>query len=417
MTTLIIGAGMAGIAAARELMSDNKRPIILEARDRIGGRIYTDHNFADHPVECGAEFLHGEHVPTWKYVHRLGLKTIHWKRQDDALVRMADGSQLTMSEARRRDPEFDITRTWDIPLDQIPPEDESFENYLRRIEFTEAQLQYVRRAYSNAMSESMQFVSAQGTIENMNRDEMGFEDHRIVEGYDVLMDFLAENLDIRLDTTVTVIDWSGDDIQIKTASGETFTATQVIITLPVGVLKSNRIRFVPELPESKLAALEKLTMGPAIKMLYKFPEPILPNNMSAIYSANNPPMWWSPSYQRDTTTQVWTAFATGDWARELLKNGEESALNQGLETLRSELNNASITPTAMKIINWGDDPYACGGYSAALVGGAKVRSQLALPIDNKLFWAGEATAPNNLTATVHGAYLTGKRAAAEILTS
>jgi monoamine oxidase len=126
-------------------------------------------------------------------------------------------------------------------------------------------------------------------------------------------------------------------------------------------------------------------------------------------------MWWSPSYERQTEESVWTAFATGDWARELLLDGEASALQKGLATFRRELNRPDLIPTTMKIANWGGDPFALGGYSASRVGGSTGRAELAQPVAGKLFWAGEATASILLSTTVHGAYLTGKRAATEVL--
>jgi monoamine oxidase len=126
-------------------------------------------------------------------------------------------------------------------------------------------------------------------------------------------------------------------------------------------------------------------------------------------------MWWTPTPEGSDGEQVWLAFATGDWARELLALGETGALEKGLDTLRTELNCPDLQPEAMHLVNWVADEYTLGGYSAVPVGAEKARGVLARPIGNVLFFAGEATAPNPWGATVHGAYMSGRRAAHEIL--
>jgi monoamine oxidase len=126
-------------------------------------------------------------------------------------------------------------------------------------------------------------------------------------------------------------------------------------------------------------------------------------------------MWWSPSFGHASSEQVVTAFATGDWARHLLVSGDSGALERGLDTLRRELNRPDLHPLDCHLMNWPADPFALGGYSVATPGHAGARADLATPLANRLFWAGEATAPNAWAATVHGAYASGRRAAAEIL--
>ena len=158
-------------------------------------------------------------------------------------------------------------------------------------------------------------------------------------------------------------------------------------------------------------------MGPALKLIYRFDQRVLPPGIAALYSAINPPMWWSPSYGHQTDVTVMTAFITGDWALQLYAEGEEGALEHGFETLQSELGRKLPRPQAAVMVNWIDDPFAYGGYSVAPPGAVGAREQLAQPIADRLYWAGEATAPNQWSSTVHGAYASGRRAAAEILVS
>ena len=144
MKVIVIGAGMAGLGAARDLHDTGHEVIILEASNRVGGRTYTRRDVADIPIEFGAELIHGENVVTWEHVNQLGLKTIHWKKQDDSVVRLETGEFMTMKEAREKVPEFDVTRSWNIPNIPARP-NEDWRSYLTRIGFNKRQLQYVKR--------------------------------------------------------------------------------------------------------------------------------------------------------------------------------------------------------------------------------------------------------------------------------
>src|SRR5690606_29782261 len=127
---IVLGAGMAGLSAAHALVDTDLDVLVLEARDRLGGRAHTDRHFAGFPVEFGAEFVHGARVKTWEWIERLGLRTMHWQKAEDSWVRLADGQRLTMTEARRLSRAFDLTRGWDLPDVPARPH-ESFDRYLR----------------------------------------------------------------------------------------------------------------------------------------------------------------------------------------------------------------------------------------------------------------------------------------------
>lgn len=331
-------------------------------------------------------------------------------------MRMVDGSWHIMADALRLYPDFKQVRLWELPDVPVLSGDEDFGSYLQRVGFTDAQLRYVSRTFSNATGDALAHMSASAALAEINDDTPGQNDWRILDGYDRLINAQADGLDIHLNTIIETIEWGGDGVRVITHDGATYEADRAVITLPLGVLQSGDVRFVPELPTKKQAAITCLRMGPVIKMVYRFDEPLQPDSVMAIYSDQNPPMWWTPSYGQDAQgVYVWTAFASGDWARELMSLGEVGALEQGIESLRKELNRPTLKPQAAQLINWPKDPFARGGYSVTPPGGIEARAQLARPIENKLYWAGEATAPLNQVATVHGAYTSGRRAAAEIL--
>ncbi|ADI13264.1 flavin monoamine oxidase family protein [Truepera radiovictrix] len=417
MRVLVLGAGVAGLAAARALKEAGQQVIVLEAKDRLGGRTYTNRDFASVPVEFGAEFIHGERAATWELVRALGLETLPWPKQDDSLVRLEDGRLLSMREARSQCPDFDLTRSWALPeVDALPGED--FHSYLRRIGFSATQLRYVRRSFANACGESMRFLSARAVLEGLREggEESGSEDFRLLSGYDALVRALAAGLEVHLHDPVTEVRWSpGTGVHVRTLGEERYDAEAAIITVPLGVLQAGAIRFSPELPDAKQSALLGLKMGPVIKLVYRFAEAPLPPHVMALYSRLNPPMWWSPSFGHTPPAQehVWTAFVSGDWASELLSLGEAGALEAALASFRSELGRPELTPLGARLVNWPDDPYTRGGYSFVLPGHDGAREKLAAPTP-PLFWAGEATEPEHRAATVHGALLSGRRAAAEV---
>lgn len=412
MDVLVLGAGVAGLAAARALEDAGQRVSVLEAKPRLGGRVYTNHDFAGVPVEFGAEFIHGERAATWELVRSLGLKTLHWNKLDDSLVRLEDGAWLPMREARAHYPDFDRTRSWRLPdIEALPGED--WGGYLGRIGFDRHELRYVKRSFANAAGEAMRFLSAKAMLTHLREGDDG-GDYRILGGYGTIVEALAAGLTIYDDDPVIEVAWEGPGVRAVTLGGEAYEADAAVVTVPLGVLQAEAVRFSPDLPSTKRAALLGLRMGPVVKLVYRFAEAPLDAGVMAVYSRLNPPMWWSPSYGYSTDEHVWTAFVSGDGAAELLTRGEEGALAAALAAFKQELRRPDLEATAARLINWPDDPYTRGGYSFVLPGHDGAREKLAAPTP-PLYWAGEATAPEAQAATVHGALLSGRRAAAEVL--
>lgn len=411
---VVLGAGVAGLSTAHALVDTELDVLVVEARDRLGGRVHTDRSFAGFPLEFGAEFVHGERVPTWEWLERLGLETVHWNKRDDSWVRMADGTRLTMAEARASDPLFDVTRSWALPAVPARPL-ESFGRYLQRIGFQPEQIDYVRRAFANAAGESLRHLDAASMLDSIaGAGDTGHEDFRIVEGYGAVLEALGIGAEIRTQTLVTRVVESQGGVSVFTADGDEIVGKLLVCTLPVGVLAAGDVEFLPGLPPTKLGALRGLGMGPAVKCVYRFREPLTPPGIKAIYASGRAPMWWTPSFGHETDAVVWTAFLTGDAAMDLLRRGEEEALDDALESLRRELGRPGLQAVDARLIDWVSDPLARGGYSYVRPGHRGVRELLAEPTP-PILWAGEATSPEADAATVHGALQSGRRAAKEVL--
>src|SRR5690606_5210566 len=216
---IVIGAGMAGLCAAHALVDTDLDVLVLEARDRLGGRTHTDRHFAGFPVELGAEFVHGARVKTWEWIERLGLRTVHWKKADDSWVRLADGRRLTMTEARSVSPLFDLTRSWDLP-DVAARPFESFDRYLRRIGFDAEQLDYVRRAFANAAGESLRHLDAASMLASLKgqADDCS-EDYRMLDGYGAIIEALGVGLEIVTDTVVEHVAITPAGVTVTAADG------------------------------------------------------------------------------------------------------------------------------------------------------------------------------------------------------
>lgn len=410
---LVLGAGVAGLATAHHLVDTDLDVLVLEARDRLGGRVTSDRHFAGFPIELGAEYVHGEHVVTWEWLDRLGLSTIHWNKLDDSWVRLADGRRLTMAEARATSAAFDLTRSWQLP--PVPPRPlESFADYLVRVGFDAEQLDYVRRSFANAAGESMRHLDATAMLASIaGGDVTGHEDYRIVEGYGALIEALGLGAEIVTGCVVKTVRYDESGVEVEAADGSRFAAKLLVVALPVGVLTAGEVEFEPGLPPGKLSALRGLGMGPVIKLIYRFGEGLTPPEIKAVYAAGRAPMWWTPSYGHEPNSHIWTALVSGDGAVDLLRRGEDGALDSALESLRRELGRPGLQPLDAMLVDWVHDPYSRGGYSYVRPGHHGAREALA-EATPPLLWAGEATAVEANAATVHGALLSGVRAAEEV---
>ena len=260
-------------------------------------------------------------------------------------------------------------------------------------------------------------ISALAMRDEVDGDD--FKQFRIARGYDSLIGWLRAGLDperatIRLGTPVAEVEWRRGNVAVRTASGEELRASKAIITVPIGVLKSpDAIRFTPALRE-KQRALEHIEVGHVVKLVLRFRERFWDDFNFVHNNDDYFPTWWTAAPVR---APIVTGWAGGHAADHLLAEGSEAIVGRALQSLASILG-LSRRRVASKLDaahthDWQADPFSRGAYSYAGVGGSTAYRQLAKPVANTLFFAGEAT--SDQTGTVAGAIESGRRAARQIL--
>jgi monoamine oxidase len=434
----ILGAGAAGLSAAVELARAGRRVTILEARDRIGGRMFTRHDLTA-PIELGAEFIHG-----------LAPEIFGPLQQHGILIEEVQGQSWCQRNGELCSCDFfeQTDKILSAMTDDAP--DESFAAWLERkfpnpesdSRLTEAKANALRFVVGfNAADANL--VSVHWLVHNAHADEkiQGERAFRMAGGYATLIDLFAKQLKaadvpIQLNTVAESVRWSQDGVRIAARrDGEPHEvhARGALVTLPLGVLQARpgevgAVHFDPQLPSQKSDALGKLIMGKVMRVTLRFRarfwERIQPTgckdslaNLGFLLSEDDRfPTWWTHMPQ---TAPIITGWAPAHYAEKLSGESEFFLMDESLASLSSifHLEKAELEKQveAFYCHDWQIDPFSRGAYSYSKVGGEGAQAVLATPVDGTLFFAGEATDVTGHNGTVHGAIASGKRAAQEIL--
>jgi monoamine oxidase len=418
---LIIGAGVAGLAAARSLHDAGYAVTILEARERTGGRVWTNHTWPDIPLDMGASWIHGVvGNPIMELAERFGVETAvseygnlvvydRYGRQlsitevDKLYEYLAEADELIAAaqEETERDMSLASLITATAKADGLTPEQRH-------------QLEYV---LNTAIEQEYAADLDELSLWEWNQDEEQVG-HDVVfpGGYDQIIQPLAAGLDIRLGEVVTAVEYNPSGVIIQTNQGN-FHGRQAIITVPLGVLQKGNIRFSPPLPAWKETAVHRLRMGVLNKTYLRFPHVFWEAEVEFIgHMAERKGEWAEfQSVYRHTGQPVLCGFHVADYGRALELQSDAEIVAGMMAVLRKLYGRHIPNPEASLITRWHSDPFAYGSYSFIPVGtsGAAYET-LARPVENRLFFAGEATHRTH-PSTVHGAYLSGLRAAREII--
>jgi monoamine oxidase len=428
---LIIGAGAAGLAAARALSTAKLKVTVLEARNRIGGRINTHLSpELPSPVELGAEFVHGKPPETLKIVERTRLTlgevpNVHWYFRDAVL------SQSNEFWSR--------IETVMEGLDEEKGADQSFARFLD--EFSRrhaiAEIRSMATLYVEGFhAADANRISVKG-LSKTNRAAAEIDDDkqfRPLDGYMTIMQKLydeavEQGADFRLGTVVRDVEWNGGTVTVIANDFERFKARRLLVTLPLGVLQRGDVAFAPKLT-AKDEAARKLAVGHVVKVTLRFRERFwddltLPTNdgkraelkdFAFIHAPDElPPTWWT---QLPARTPVLTGWAGGTRAERLLSAGNDALRDRSLEALSHIF---AVPPNFLEdslvefyTHNWSTDPFSLGAYSYIPIGGLDAQAELAAPLEDTIYFAGEAVNTLGHHGTVHGALASGLRAAREI---
>lgn len=433
----IIGAGAAGLAAARALIDQDISVVVLEARDRIGGRILTHRDPSTPvPIELGAEFIHGSAPELEEIVGRASLAAVdisgrRWQVVGERL-RPADDFWERLERVMRR-------------LDEKRTPDRSFESFLskrpggRRLAHDRRlALQYVEGFHAADPARVSERALAEGGSpgDDVRERRIG----RVLDGFDRVIEWLAAPLGdrIRLSAVVTRVRWAPGNVSVEVRhpdgrSRPSIDARAAIIAVPLGVLKSpsgeaGAIEFEPEL-RTKRPALDHLAMGSVVRIVLRLSEPFWSSEWFAKHAKTEEldtlsflqtndedfSTWWSAYPVRAPILVGWRG---GLRAGELSQLAQEEIQDRAINSLARQI---GLPPRKLRglveaawLHDWEHDPFSRGAYSYQTVGGVGAPRALARPLRGTLFFAGEAADVDGRTGTVHGAIATGRRAAEEV---
>lgn len=434
---IIAGAGIAGLTAAERLGKAGLRVVVLEARARVGGRVWSLPGLTpENAIELGAEFVHGKPPLLDDYVRKHGLKLFE-----------TTGQTYCPGESGFPEPCGDEWGGIFAKLDKLDPAsfpDETFEQTLRArlADRPEDEKYFARRFVEGFHAANPNRISTHSIIYEDHADHEIEEDRgfHIMGGYGKLVEALVQSLpdSVTLLTRlpVTQIDWRREPVVVLAGAENSehmqeFMAPRVVVTLPLGVLQQElqplgAVTFKPPLVE-KRHALAQLAMGSAIRITLRFDsvfwedpkvmgERVLRDPHFIFGDDPGFPTWWTGAPQHLPMLVGWCA---GPCAEAKASIDEGQLCSEAVQAL-SRIFSLSESFIARQVTHfyyhdWHSDPYSRGGYSYVLAGGMGAQQDLARPLANRLFFAGEATQSDGHHATVHGAFSSGVRVAQEIL--
>ena len=427
---IVVGAGVAGLAAARLLRDAGRTVVVLEARDRVGGRVWTSRD-GGRVTDLGASWIHGiagssVAAAATAFGMRMVEFTVGGYQPDSRPIAHygPDARRLSSEDAHRYVADIHAADAALVDVIARSAPDASYRDVTDAAiaavaaaqEWDDDRAQRVREYFEHRSEEQygagIEDLAAHGLDDDsIDGDEVVFPD-----GYDHLPENLARGLDVRHAHVVTRVEWAPEGVRVTSDRG-VFEADRAVVTVPVGVLKSADFTISPPLPEPVAGALARLRMNAFEKIFLRFDEKFWDDDVYAIRQQGPEAVWWHSWYDltalHDEPTLL--TFAAGPAAQSIRDWNDADVVDSVMLQLRRLFGERVPTPTQIHRTAWQDDPFARGSYAYMTVGSTTDdHDDLATPISGVLHLAGEATWKDD-PATVTAALHSGHRAAERIV--
>ena len=410
---VVVGAGAAGLMAARELKRGGKQVLVLEASNRVGGRVITLYDAtAGVPVELGAEFIHGDAPETTRLCDEARLATVpvtgKQYRSDHGELSQQGAMWQRMSRLYRY---FNSHRKNDRSFQEFLDEKPGGPSLRTERKLSLAFVQGFLAADPKIVS--LKWIGQQG-----NPTKGAIDSRRIVNGYAALIDYLKRDVvgDIRFNVLVERIKWNESGVCIYDQLGKEYRARAVIVTVPLPMLQDASIAFDPEIPTLRHAA-NQLVMGHVERVNVVVKERFWEKKAEDVSFVQTPtrPLnaWWT---RNPLKAPLITGWSGGPPAMELAETGdiEAAAISELARAFGTRRSRVESLVDSIHTYDWTRDPNIRGAYCYARIGGAFAARVLARNFGDRIFLAGEAT-DSGSSGTVEGALVSGKRAASRLL--
>lgn len=409
LDVIVVGAGLAGLTAAKELKAAGREVLVLEATARIGGRALTDDRSFSVPIDLGAAWLHGvEQNPLVALADRAGFRRVDTQLEAPFFI----GSRPATAEEIRR---FGAESA---QVDEAMHAAAERGKDVAASEFLTAGL-----TFRDLIGANIGPLESGAEIEDTSSVDAGlFEsdnDDFLAEGIGAFVAALGRDVPVRLSTPVTRIDYGGSEVVVATSRG-TFRARRALVTVSTGVLAAGKIAFEPPLPERKKAAIAALPMGLLNKVIFEFKREVFPRSAQAnSWVLHDGPGSDDMAFAiRPFGANIAVGFFGGKRAWELERAGDAAAIRIARERLVQMYGpRIAWEVKRVRVTHWGRNPWTLGSYSAAKPGQAKMRDVLAEPVADRVFFAGEACSPPRFNGSLAGAYVSAQEASRKLLAS
>lgn len=410
---IIIGAGIAGLAAAKRLTEKGFTVNLIESQEKVGGRLRTSTHWGV-AFDEGASWIHGpQGNPITPLATQAGANT-YLTADDNVKVFAANGTAYTDAALTAAENQFDAALQAVVNAGSTTQSFETVFNNLYPSQTNNPLWRYMLSAY-------LEFNTG-GDISRLSSkffdddEQFNGDDVIITNGYDKVANTLATGLAIQLNTKVIGINYSGSQVVVTTATS-TLQADYVVVTVPLGVLKSNSIQFSPTLPASKIAAINNTQMGNVNKFLLVWNTAFWDTNLQYLgYTPNQKGKFnYFLNMRTFSPVNALMTFAFGNYATSTETMTDDAITTEIMNHLKTIYGNAIPNPIGMVRTRWAQNPHSFGAYSFATNGTTTADfDALATDVNKKLFFAGEHTS-RMYRGTVHGAYLSGLREAEKII--